>query len=60
MPKDRRLLRLIEVFRGHHRFLIQTHNNPDPDAIASAVGLRYLYQRYTGRTARIAFGGIVV
>jgi len=59
VARDQRLLRLIEVFRGHRRFLIQTHNNPDPDAIASAVGLRYLYERYTGRSARIAFGGIV-
>jgi len=53
------LIRLIEVFRGREQFLIQTHNNPDPDAIATAVGLRYLYERYTGQTARIAFGGIV-
>jgi nanoRNase/pAp phosphatase (c-di-AMP/oligoRNAs hydrolase) len=57
--RDERLLRLIEVFLGRQTFLIQTHNNPDPDSIASAVGLRYLYERYTGRTARIAFGGIV-
>ncbi|MHC4473852.1 MAG: DHH family phosphoesterase [Planctomycetota bacterium] len=57
--RDKRLLRLIEVFRGRKSFLIQTHNNPDPDSIASAVGLRYLFERYTGRTARIAFGGIV-
>lgn len=47
------------MFRGRKTFLIQTHNNPDPDCIASAVGLRYLFERYTGRTARIAFGGIV-
>jgi nanoRNase/pAp phosphatase (c-di-AMP/oligoRNAs hydrolase) len=57
--RDERLLELIEVFRGRQSFLIQTHNNPDPDSIASAVGLRYLYERYTGRTARLAFGGIV-
>lgn len=38
---------------------MQTHNNPDPDSISAAVGLRYLFERYTGRTGRIAFGGIV-
>jgi nanoRNase/pAp phosphatase (c-di-AMP/oligoRNAs hydrolase) len=56
---DKRFLDLLGVFRGRKKLLIQTHNNPDPDAISSAVGLRYLFQRYTGRPARIAFGGIV-
>ncbi|MCU0724671.1 MAG: DHH family phosphoesterase [Planctomycetes bacterium] len=54
-----RFLKLLQVFRGRKKLLVQTHNNPDPDAIGSAVGLRYLFQRYTGRPARIAFGGIV-
>jgi nanoRNase/pAp phosphatase (c-di-AMP/oligoRNAs hydrolase) len=54
-----RLERVVEAMRGGERFLIQAHNNPDPDSIASAVTLRYLVQRYTGRDAVIAFGGLV-
>ena len=38
---------------------MQTHNNPDPDAIATAYALVYLFERYTGRSGRIAFGGVV-
>jgi nanoRNase/pAp phosphatase (c-di-AMP/oligoRNAs hydrolase) len=54
-----RLDRIVGTFRGKERFLVQTHNNPDPDSIASAMAVRYLVQRYTGRDAVIAFGGVV-
>lgn len=35
---------------------IQTHDNPDPDALASAYGL-YRYFVNSGRSARIIYGG---
>ncbi len=54
-----RLDAIVEAFQGCESFLIQTHNNPDPDSIACAFALRYLVQRYTGHSAVIAFGGIV-
>lgn len=54
-----RLDRIVDAMRGKERFLVQTHNNPDPDSIASAMAVRYLVQRYTGRDAVIAFGGVV-
>ncbi len=54
-----RLDRVVDAFQGKERFLVQTHNNPDPDSIACAYAIRYLVQRYTGHTAVIAFGGIV-
>jgi nanoRNase/pAp phosphatase (c-di-AMP/oligoRNAs hydrolase) len=54
-----RLDRVVAAFQGKERFLVQTHNNPDPDSIACAMALRYLVQRYTGREAVIAFGGVV-
>ena len=57
--RDRRLLRLLNAVRGRRVSLIQVHNNPDPDAIGSAVGMRDLYQRYLGIHSRIVFGGIV-
>jgi nanoRNase/pAp phosphatase (c-di-AMP/oligoRNAs hydrolase) len=54
-----RLDAIVDAFEGCESFLIQTHNNPDPDSIACAYALRYLVQRYTGHNAVIAFGGII-
>ena len=54
-----RLDSIVEAFDGCESFLIQAHNNPDPDSIACAFALRYLVKRYTGHNAVIAFGGIV-
>lgn len=39
--------------------LILTHDHPDPDAVASAWGLRTLAEERFGMKARIAFGGII-
>jgi nanoRNase/pAp phosphatase (c-di-AMP/oligoRNAs hydrolase) len=49
----------LTAVRGRRFSLIQVHNNPDPDAIGSAVGMRELYRRYLGIESRIVFGGIV-
>ena len=57
--QDRRLLRLLNAVRGRRVSLIQVHNNPDPDALASAMGMRELYHRFLGIKSRIIFGGIV-
>ncbi len=54
-----RIDQVLAAFEGRQRFLVQTHNNPDPDSIACAMTLRYLIQRYAGRDAVIAFGGVV-
>jgi len=58
-PARRPLLALLDAARGHKVSYIQVHNNPDPDAISSAVGLRFLYERFLGISSRIIFGGIV-
>ena len=39
--------------------LVLTHNNPDPDALASAEGLRYLFQKKWGMRVRAAYGGTI-
>jgi len=57
--RDTRLMQLLSAVRGRKSALIQVHNNPDPDAIGSAVGIRALYQRFIGIESRIVFGGIV-
>jgi nanoRNase/pAp phosphatase (c-di-AMP/oligoRNAs hydrolase) len=38
---------------------VQTHDNPDPDCIGSAVALRYLLDRYAGIPVTVAHGGTV-
>lgn len=43
------LSQLLELLNGH-RVFIQTHNFPDPDAIASAFGLQELLKRYGIKT----------
>jgi len=57
--RDTRLTSLLAAVRGRKNSLIQVHNNPDPDALASAVGMRALYKRFLGIDSRIVFGGIV-
>ncbi len=54
-----RLDRLIAFARGHRRALILTHDNPDPDSIASGVALAWLMERLAGVEAVVAYGGIV-
>ncbi len=42
-------LQLVELLRGHRTY-IQTHNFPDPDAIASAFGLQYFLNHHGIKT----------
>jgi nanoRNase/pAp phosphatase (c-di-AMP/oligoRNAs hydrolase) len=41
------------------RALIYMHDNPDPDALAAAVGLKRLLEEGAGMRAALALGGIV-
>ena len=54
-----RLADLHDALRGGVHLLILTHDNPDPDALASAFALLALAQSLDGVTARIGFGGFV-
>ena len=54
-----RLDRLVAFARGHRRALILTHDNPDPDSIASGVALAWLLEQMAGVEAVVAYGGIV-
>jgi nanoRNase/pAp phosphatase (c-di-AMP/oligoRNAs hydrolase) len=53
------LERLSTALGGAKRVLILPHNDPDPDAIASAVALRYLLESLAGVESRIAYRGII-
>jgi nanoRNase/pAp phosphatase (c-di-AMP/oligoRNAs hydrolase) len=54
-----RLDDLYDVARRAGRLLILTHNNPDPDAIASALALRHLLAQELGLESPIAYHGLV-
>ena len=54
-----KLEQLREVLYGYTKLLIIPHNDPDPDAIASAVGLRYLVAELFGIKAKIRYHGII-
>ena len=54
-----RLDDLMAVFEDGERWLILTHDNPDPDALASAFALLRLAESFDHLTARIGFGGFV-
>ncbi|QDE89893.1 recombinase RecJ [Myxococcus xanthus] len=59
MPARDKLERLLRVAQGHHKALILTHDNPDPDSLAAAVALAHLLERKAGLKAHIGYGGII-
>ncbi len=62
MPMDNRrsrVQRLLSALRGHRRVGILGHDNPDPDSIASSLGLSRLLSRSLMLEAPILYSGIV-
>jgi len=51
--------RLYEVFEDVESYLILTHNDPDPDSIASAAALQWLLKEKTGAEGHVVYRGIV-
>ncbi len=56
---SKKLRALLEVARGHKRGLILTHDNPDPDSIASALALARVLEKRARVPTDIAYGGII-
>ena len=54
-----RLDRLFGVVSRARNILILPHNNPDPDAVASAVALRQLLTERLNAKVDIAYRGII-
>lgn len=55
-----RLESLRQVFATRpEEVVILTHNNPDPDAIAAAVAMRYLLFHLVGKKCKIVYNGII-
>jgi nanoRNase/pAp phosphatase (c-di-AMP/oligoRNAs hydrolase) len=49
----------LDRIRDREALLIYMHDNPDPDALAAAVGLKRLLDHELGLPATLALGGIV-
>jgi len=49
----------LERLQGRRDLLIYMHDNPDPDAMAAAMGLKHLVESTTELRATLALGGIV-
>ncbi len=58
METARAVRAIKDLVTGTSRVLILTHNNPDPDAIAAAFGLKALVEAF-GPRAVIGYGGII-
>lgn len=54
-----RLVALLAVLEGAERVYVVTHDNPDPDALASAAALSFLLREVAGISPTAMFGGIV-
>ena len=54
-----RLAGLLAAVEGEDRAVVLTHDNPDPDALASAAALAFLLERRAAVSTTVAFGGIV-
>ena len=51
---------LLRVLHGKRRLLLLTHTNPDPDSIASAMGLRHLAQQKVGLESAFGLSGRIM
>lgn len=58
-PAGFRLDEALARLAGRRAWLIYMHDNPDPDALAAAVGLKALVEHESGARATLALGGIV-
>ena len=56
---ENKLQQLQDIFKDHQTMLIVMQDNPDPDAIASAVALRRLANTLANIQCSIAHGGTV-
>ena len=55
-----RSAQLLDTVSGYDQVLVITHDNPDPDAIASGWSLKWLVERKLGIPTRLIGGGGIV
>jgi len=51
--------RMLDDLRTPGRAVVVTHDNPDPDSLASAYGLKTLFEAELGRETIIGYGGMI-
>jgi nanoRNase/pAp phosphatase (c-di-AMP/oligoRNAs hydrolase) len=51
--------RLVKLFKGRQRALVLTHDNPDPDSLASAAALAHVLSCTVGVPTDLGYGGII-
>ncbi|MFT3709118.1 MAG: bifunctional oligoribonuclease/PAP phosphatase NrnA [Archangium sp.] len=59
MKASARIARLTKLFKGRRRALVLTHDNPDPDSMASAWALATVLTEVVKVPAEIGYGGII-
>ncbi|HVN71262.1 MAG TPA: DHH family phosphoesterase, partial [Desulfomonilia bacterium] len=59
MNRQELAVKILSLVKGKRKVLIVTHENPDPDGIAAAFGLKYLFKKLAGVTSVIAYDGII-
>jgi nanoRNase/pAp phosphatase (c-di-AMP/oligoRNAs hydrolase) len=57
--RNDRIGMLKNILTGKEKVLIMVHDNPDPDALASAIGFKYLLQSVWKISSLISYGGII-
>jgi len=50
---------ILEDVKPKRKVLILTHNNPDPDTIAAAQGMKYILSKMLKKRCTIAYHGII-
>ena len=58
-PFQVRVERLLAAVHGRKRALLLTHDNPDPDSLASAWALGRLLEARAGAEITLAYGGLI-
>lgn len=53
------LAQRVASSRPRDRWLVLTHDNPDPDALAATAGVALLLRRLFHRNVTVAYGGII-
>ena len=57
--KRKRLMDLFSTVEDYDSLLILTHDNPDPDSIASAMALEFLLKKEKKIKTTLAYGGFI-
>ncbi len=54
---ENKFAEMSAALKGVKSITVLCHDNPDPDALAAMLGLRYLFTRHFRIKARLAYGG---